>query len=313
MKESEDILLAKWLSGEISEEDKKLLLETYDLEALENILTRQESYTPSVVEGKQMWESLQKAKSGSSISSSADSKGSKKGRRAGRFIAGLLILLLGIGIWWYIQNSNTTVIETEDAPTTNHLFADGSSAIIGPGSRLAYDATEWDKARRVHLSGQAFFDVNKGVEFVVSTDAGSVEVLGTQFDVWSIDEYHMRVSCTEGMVRVTDQSERSFVLIPGQELYIIDGQVGRSEALSKEAKDWRKSYRNYRETPIEIVLLDLERFYSVTFDAAGSVSDDIFTGTLPTNDLDKCIRFIETSLSYDSQRQGKNITFSRLK
>jgi len=50
------------------------------------------------------------------------------------------------------------------------------------------------------LFGKAYFDVDKGKTFTVKTDLGTVQVLGTRFDVESRDSI-FKVVCYEGSVK----------------------------------------------------------------------------------------------------------------
>ena len=65
-------------------------------------------------------------------------------------------------------------------------------------SQLEYNASKWDENRSLELKGEAFFDVEKGKRFDVTTEFGNVSVLGTEFNVLSRDSI-FKVSCYEGL------------------------------------------------------------------------------------------------------------------
>ncbi len=308
MSTSHDILLAKWLSHEISDEESLLLEESYDMDYLQALLSKQEDYTISVKPREEIWDNLAQKR----INNTKSVHSSKANWL--KYIFGLVILsLLGFLAYSLFFGNNLKEVETRFNANTPIAFADGSKVLIGPNSSLAYADGDWQTKRHIALEGQAFFEVNKGVPFIVETEAGKIEVLGTQFDVWSIDNKYMQVYCKEGRVRVSDNTGKSEEITQDQSILILDSNLQDVRAESKERKDWRENYRAYQTMPIEIVFRDLERFYKINFNLEQSISKDVFTGILPTNDLEKCIRFIETSLPYESKQSEHTILFSRNK
>ncbi len=312
MEEGNDILLAKWLAGELSEEEMNALKDQYDLDSLKEILSAQEQLEPEIVDSQDIWV---KIKAEHEETTSLDPNTEVKKRRKVRYAWMVVLLLICaiVAILYGLLHNSTQHIETDDAKTTPYLFAEGSSATIGPRSTLRFDTRKWENERTVYLKGQASFNVEKGVPFIVETTAGKVEVLGTEFDVWSIDKAYMRVSCTEGSVRVSDQSGTSKVLSVGEYVYIANERILNVEQNVSKEKDWLTDFRNYKTTPIRVVLSDLERFYALDFEIEEDIKDDVFSGVLPINDRTKCIQYIETSLSYESSTTADKIVFKKRK
>ena len=74
----------------------------------------------------------------------------------------------------------TTSIDVERAQIKNVTLADGSTVKINSGSELSYKKGLGKDHRNVILSGEAYFDVEKGdIPFIVEFGSASVEVLGT--------------------------------------------------------------------------------------------------------------------------------------
>ncbi|MEM9931461.1 MAG: FecR domain-containing protein, partial [Bacteroidota bacterium] len=91
---------------------------------------------------------------------------------------------------------------------------DGSVVYANAVTTLSYSPQEWSSARDVQLKGEAFFEVEKGSNFTVNTPQGTVEVLGTSFNVLAREDI-FEVICYTGKVRVT-AGERTAELSPGQ-------------------------------------------------------------------------------------------------
>lgn len=99
------------------------------------------------------------------------------------------------------------------------VLADSSEVSLNHTSLLTVAAQEGRGDRKVLLHGEAFFRVRKnGTRFTVSTDIGSVQVLGTEFNVRARDN-RLEVAVVDGSVRITVQREghdSSVVLSAGQ-------------------------------------------------------------------------------------------------
>ncbi|MBK6947309.1 MAG: FecR domain-containing protein [Haliscomenobacter sp.] len=117
--------------------------------------------------------------------------------------------------WFFLAYNPTKVVLTENAQQLALDLPDGSRVNVNAATELTYQPKSWKKERRVHLEGEAFFQVEKGEPFIVETDLGKVEVLGTSFNVKSREGY-FEVDCFTGKVRVTNQNGSMQVLNPGQ-------------------------------------------------------------------------------------------------
>jgi len=308
---SDDILLAKWLSGELTESELNALRAEYDLETLESILKRQEQYVPVTMSSDELWDGF-KSKQTKSSREPTEKVSTSKTKTVRRFILLILALLAAKVIYGLLFDIKKPItINTQYAAKSAVNFLDGSFAKVGPKSTLQYSEDSWAESREIRLSGQAYFSVEKGAPFIVSTSAGSVEVLGTQFDVWSIDAEHMRITCSEGRVRVKNNGTASDEISAGEQIYISNGVIKKAIVDKGSMGDWQDNFRNYQTTPVRILLADMERFYKTSFSVDKSIENDLFSGVLPTDDLDKCVRFLEASLSYETDRKENTIHFSK--
>lgn len=59
---------------------------------------------------------------------------------------------------------------------------DGSVVRLNSVSRLSYKPLGWYFSRSAELSGEAFFEVEKGSKFTIYSMLGSTSVLGTSFN-----------------------------------------------------------------------------------------------------------------------------------
>lgn len=167
----------------------------------------------------------------------------KKSRNMARVVrvwaaAAAMILLAG-GWWWLgrqVKSKNAVNqpiaaavwVGRHNADTRKIMLKlpDSSEAILSPGATIIFrkDFGEYDK-REVKVEGQAAFAVvkNEHQPFIVYSDRVRTTVLGTIFQVTAEkDSNEIRVRLLAGKVMVTydpvaDDSERRYVLSPGQE------------------------------------------------------------------------------------------------
>lgn len=79
------------------------------------------------------------------------------------------------------------------------VFADGSRAIVRPGTKIVFPTAFADTKREIFVEGEAFLEVskNKSKPFMVKTNQMEVEVLGTSFDVqaYPTQKYSISSAC----------------------------------------------------------------------------------------------------------------------
>lgn len=153
---------------------------------------------------------------------------------------------------------------TQPGKTAVVRLSDGSSVVLGVGSRLRYAATFARSERDVYLDGEAFFTVThaSGWPFVVHAGGVSARVLGTRFSVrkYAADSA-ARVIVAQGQVTV-----RSELLKAGDAITAWpDGNSTVTHHVDVgQAMAWTASDLEFRETPLSIVIPNLERAFNIT-------------------------------------------------
>jgi transmembrane sensor len=173
-------------------------------------------------------------------------------------IAAAAVVIFGALIFWPDGSSHlaqsTAIGEQKKIELPDH-----SVMTLNSMSNAEY-ATDWSTERTLQLSGEAFFEVQKGSRFSVITDHGVVEVRGTSFDVFARPE-KFRVECRTGKVNVT--CGKSIVeLTPGHAAELREGRLVLDQ-FSVEGKDWKTGVFTFSEEPIENVFLEIERQFGI--------------------------------------------------
>jgi ferric-dicitrate binding protein FerR (iron transport regulator) len=145
------------------------------------------------------------------------------------------------------------------------ILPDGSKAELNAGSKLKIYPYWWKISRTVALSGEAFFEVEKGNTFKVLSKIGITEVMGTSFNVFARESTY-KVTCLAGRVKVISKSNESVVLYPNQKATIVNnGKINFEQNVEIYPEiSWKENVFLFTATPIELVLKEIERQYGVT-------------------------------------------------
>ncbi len=116
-----------------------------------------------------------------------------------------LIICLLLVISFAFSSCSQETVSTTDSFEAIEL-PDGSIVLLNHNSSIEYDK-DFDQ-REISLTGEAYFNVVASeVPFIVTTDLGEVEVLGTKFNVISNDD-EMEVEVESGEVELIVDAEK---------------------------------------------------------------------------------------------------------
>lgn len=302
--EDEDMLLAKWLEGSLSKDEVVLLESSYDLSQLEEVLKRQENYEINTVPSAQLWEDI--------VVQLKNSEGTTPHLQPPSmrrwWIIGAL-MALALFILWIISSYNSTghVIESPPREVMQYALPGGSIIDLSPGSSIDFDTTHWEIERSIVLTGQAYFNVTKGVPFEVKTSSGLVKVLGTSFDIWSHSDNGMMVSCSEGEVSVSNNSGDTKILSTSQRVEIDNGRLSDVQNSPVQDDTWRSGRKKYYNSKVAWIIGDIERFYDVRVNISPELTEMRFSGVIHTTDLVKALDILTKTMGWTYVVDQNNI------
>lgn len=307
MKSPKDILLAKWLNKTISTEELDILQQDYELEELDHVLIEQQKYDLDIKDSSVIWQQINGELDVSNTTTKIEAKPSKSISWVRFIIIGAGLFLLGFALMqWF--GSKGQVITSPKAQTVKQVIADNTEFILSPGSSIDFDESTWSTARNIQLAGHAFFNVSKGPKFIVKTQAGSIKVLGTQFEVWERDG-SMKVNCLEGTVEVKNLKGQSEIITKNESVYINDGILNAKSAHSLQKAEFLTSRYNYEKISIVSLSDELERYYNVKVTLDQVDTNINFSGVLILDDLDKACSYIAETLNLKYERMSSGIKF----
>lgn len=181
-------------------------------------------------------------------------------------VAAVALIVLGFGFLFVpktvtVPNAEMAVID----------LPDGSTIELNSGSTLQYNRLFAFTNRNLTLNGEAYFSVETGEDpFIVEANGSATEVTGTEFNLRSWADHptsETTIIVTEGSVQFypVDDSSKMVSLQAGQtsRLNIELSSPTQPTASSEEHLAWRDNRLVFQQSPLIVILQDLERNFDV--------------------------------------------------
>lgn len=155
------------------------------------------------------------------------------------------------------------------------VLPDGTRAWLNAASSLKYPLVFTRNERRVELTGEGYFEVEKSVKngkhipFYVETPTQVVQVLGTEFNISAYeDDQVVRTTLISGKVNVSKRSgQENEILSPGEQSILADGSDFKVIKTNPEmARAWKNGNFFYEDMYLKDILKQLSRWYDVKVD-----------------------------------------------
>lgn len=214
--------------------------------------------------------------------------------------------LAGLLIFQTIFSGNETYY-VERGNSLTHTLPDNSVIELNADSKIKYDSKKWNTNRALVLDGEAYFKVEKGQKFTVNTDYGSINVLGTSFNIYSRED-KFEVHCTTGKVEVATKDGETLILNPDEKTYLNkEGDLVKESLESKSTVPWRQKIYRFDEIPLHVVFDAVERQFDVKVELEPGIEDRLYSGVFEARDLDKALRAVCFPMELHVVERGKTI------
>ncbi len=274
-------IYAKIISGELSKQEEESLRKSGEWDEIQQILEVSSTLSLPVHDAEKGYSELRSAQN-----SKTGSARIKRLYILGSSIAAMMILVFG---YLFLFQSSSGIHSAPYGQTAELSLKDDTEVILNAGSSLDYAGFLDDNIREVKLEGEAFFKVIPGNAFKVNTKNGSVEVLGTAFNVRAWGEA-LIVECYEGKVSV--RSDRNKIeLSAGESVVARSGEMGNvKQSSSLQPLLWKNGLSRFENEPLREVFNELERQYDVKITMPESIK--YFNGAFGHDDLQKALQKI---------------------
>jgi ferric-dicitrate binding protein FerR (iron transport regulator) len=158
---------------------------------------------------------------------------------------------------------------------------DGTQVALNAASTLRFPASFPAGSREVSVSGEAFLSVAKDPDrpFLVHTSQGTVQVLGTSFNVNTYDSSRVKVSLVDGMVKIKDVA-----LKPGQQAVATNSGIRIQPFDEREELSWRQGVFYFSNTTLAEIARVLPRWFGMPVVMDNTrIASETFTGSLERN------------------------------
>jgi ferric-dicitrate binding protein FerR (iron transport regulator) len=221
-----------------------------------------------------------------------------------RVAAAIAVLL--VASYFYL-NSLDENISTQFAENKEVVLPDNSEITLNADSEISYSEKAWDKERNISLKGEAFFKVAKGKRFTVSTKAGTVAVLGTQFNVENRNGF-FEVTCYEGLVSVTFNGKET-KLPAGNSFMAINGKIAEGKVVNISQPSWMSNESSFKSIPLQYVLDEFERQHNITVETKNIDLNQLYTGTFSNTNVDLALQSISVPSQIKFNLEGNKVLF----
>lgn len=197
------------------------------------------------------------------------------------------------------------------------ILSDGTKVTLDAASSIRYPTIFAGKERRVEITGQAYFEVKHSAAkpFIVQKNEMSVQVYGTEFNVYAYDDEAMiKTTLVRGSVKVSNSNSsgtlKTQMLAPGQQAIVTkNGTIGLDKnADVEQAIAWKNGFFQFRETDLKTIMRQVMRWYDVEVIYDENIIDRYFTADISrNNNLAALLKILELS-DIHFKLQGKTLT-----
>jgi ferric-dicitrate binding protein FerR (iron transport regulator) len=235
----------------------------------------------------------------------------------------LLPVLLLTTVYLYRENrtlaAEEMVVATDRGERANITLPDGTNVTVNSESTLRYAPQTFNQSERcVKFEGEAYFDVAKktSLPFIINTNDLRVKVLGTKFNLSArSNDAEVQLSLEEGHVSLLSLLSKDEKEVFANQQAVLDKSTGKITVISvadiKNNSSWRRSELIFGNANLSDVLAKLENNYdiTITMPAGINISGDLFTGSIPSNNLLEALEIIKLSYHLNYKLLGNKATF----
>lgn len=148
------------------------------------------------------------------------------------------------------------------------LLSDNSKIVLAEGSSLDVASDFGKDNRTTTLIGKAYFDIerNEDKPFIIETQNGNIEVLGTAFNLSSIGT-EVVLEVEEGLVAFTRDNTKELFKVGEKLVYqATSNKLDRSAVESTAVFAWKNTNLKFIKTSLPDVFIQLSNYFNIEFE-----------------------------------------------
>ncbi len=312
-----NILIHKYLTGEISPEDKKLLeawLAVYpknqeSFDEIKQIWENADEEEEEEITDDTFQEEMKKLESAVQDSVNKD-KLIKKYQRTSRIRNFAIIAsLAAAGVFattHYFKKAPVNSVSFSNSGNNLLVLRDSTRVLVNRNSSITFNNDK--DSREAVLHGEAMFDVREETRpFSVSAGGVSVTVVGTSFVVKSYSDSTIQVTVISGKVTVRSHNQETTLASGEKSLTNHSGTLTKSVNDDPNFNSWYTRKLEFKNTELEKVLRLVEELYQISFRVNETrILGCRFTGKFDNARLEDVLKTLAFSLDIEFTSQLGN-------
>lgn len=182
-----------------------------------------------------------------------------------------IFIVAWVFFWYYSANDEKSALcHSVYVPAGQRAeisLPDGSKVWLNSKTTLTYPLWFGDNERMVTVNGEAYFEVAKDTEhpFIVQTKKYNIQVLGTEFNVISYEDYpYFETTLLKGSVKLSSKESGNDILMqPNMRVSDMGGHIVNEIISSKNQFLWRDGILFFNNASIGQIMKKLELYYDV--------------------------------------------------
>lgn len=216
------------------------------------------------------------------------------------------------------------VVTVPRGGTYHIILGDGTKIWLNSDSKLTYKIRRRDQPRELDLQGEAYFEVahqyvvknNTKVKlpFLVHTQAQTVQVLGTSFNISAYGGEATRTTLVEGKVGINLAGQVELhQLKPNQQAIVSGNKIALIPVDPTNYVSWKDGTFSFSDEDLAHILNQIGRWYKVNVNYEDdSLRKLKFEGVLPRNeDLNFVLNALETTGEVKFTVEGNTVYVKR--
>jgi len=233
--------------------------------------------------------------------------------------AAMALILVASTVWGTLYLSDIAtkpIINTLYVPAGQRAqitLQDGTEVWLNAQSTLKYPSHFSKRSREVEITGEAFFDVaqEKKRPFIVSTQHIDMEVLGTQFNVYSYpDAGYIQTHLIEGSVKIFEKlnEKNTVILKPNEQVTIRGNQMTVGNIINSDHLLWKEGIYCFQNERLIDIIEKLQLYYDIKIVVEDPEIFNVrYTGKFRQRDgIDEILRIIQKIQPFKIERDRDN-------
>lgn len=190
-------------------------------------------------------------------------------------------------------------------------LADGTQIWLNSGTVLEFPVNFNGKEREITVYGEIYIEVahDKTKPFIVHSKDMDVRVYGTKFNISTYANSEPSVVLAQGSVGVSTKKGKEVKISPSERIKLVDNTFIKEQVDIAHYLSWKDGYLLFDNTPMSDVLIQVGRYYNLTFNINNEMIKDVTcTGKIYlSSNFNTVMHTISLLTNTKYYQNGKNI------